>query len=242
MAGLESRLKYYFRNPKLLSQALSHASLRYETKRDIPDNQRLEFLGDAVLQLVLSEALFQRLPSSDEGALTKRRIRLVSEKALAALARKIELGHEMLLGRAEEAQGGRSRDSILADTMEAVIGAVYLDGGIEGARTFLLGLVEEEIQEALANPDAGNPKGDLQELLQAFGTPPPAYTTLNVEGPDHQKLFQVVVSLEDKTLGEGKGRSKKDAEIEAAKNALDSESLKSLLATLKKAAAAATGR
>jgi ribonuclease-3 len=142
------------------------------------------------------------------------------------------------MGRAEEAQGGRSRDSTLADAMESIIGAVYLDGGLDATRTFLLNLVEEELKEVLANPDEINPKGKLQELLQGLGTPPPDYTTLSMEGPDHLKLFHVVVSVNDTPLGEGRGRSKKEAEIEAAKSATDGAPLKKMLAELKRGAAA----
>jgi ribonuclease-3 len=237
MGTLESRLNYRFRNPALLTEALTHASLIYETKRKVPDNQRLEFLGDAVLQLVLSEALYQRLPVSDEGLMTKMRVRLVSEKALSALARRIGLGPEILMGRAEAAQGGRDRDSTLADAMEAVIGAVFLDSGMEGARAFLLHLVEPDLQAVVERPVDVNPKGQLQELLQGLGTVPPDYKTLSQEGPDHKKEFSVSVSLEGTLLGEGRGLSKKEAEITAARAALDGTPLKELLRTLNEAAA-----
>ena len=234
MDSLESRLKYRFRRSQLLEEAMSHASLRYETKRNAMDNQRLEFLGDAVLQLVLSEMLFHKLPGEDEGLLTKLRTRLVSEPALARVARTLKLGESLLLGRSEETNGGRERSSTLADAMEAVIGAVFLDGGIEAARSFILGAMNSEIQSVLDSPVEVNPKGQLQEIIQGFGVEPPSYQTIGSEGPDHMKKFCCAVSFQGRELGRGEGMNKKDAEAEAARMALEGPALKEVVRALKR--------
>ena len=232
MDSLESRLGYSFKNPRLLVEALTHPSLGHETKRAVSDNQRLEYLGDAVLQLILSEALFHRMPSSKEGMMTRARIRLVSEKALSEKARQLHLGTDLRMGRGDESQGGRNRDSSLADAMEAVIGAIYLDAGMEQSRSVLLKLFDPEINAVIADPDDKNPKGQLQEQIQGVGAVAPTYTLVSQDGPDHEKIFHVLVTHGDITLGEGRGRNKKEAEVDAARSALRGGPLKTLLLSL----------
>ncbi|MEI7996067.1 MAG: ribonuclease III, partial [Methylococcaceae bacterium] len=229
---LESRIQYAFRQPKLLEEALSHPSLRYETRKNIPDNQRLEFLGDAVLQLVLSDTLFQKLPHADEGLLTKLRTRLVSSRALLKLAQQIHLVDYIKMGRGEEANKGREREAIQADALEALIGAIYVDGTFEAARWFILRLVDTELKAVLATPIEVNPKGQLQEILQGLTGLPPNYDILESQGPDHEKLYAAAAFWQGRELGRGKGSSKKDAEINAATMALQSQVLKSLLKEL----------
>lgn len=229
MEPLESRIQYVFRQPALLDEALSHPSFRYEKRKNIPDNQRLEFLGDAVLQLVLSDAIYHRLPKADEGLLTKLRTRLVSEKPLASLARKLQLADYIKLGRGEAANKGRERESIQADAMEALIGAIYVDGGWEAACTFVLRVVDADLQMILAAPLEMNPKGELQELLQATGGVAPDYHIVDAHGPDHEKQYAAAVLWNGRELGRGQGTSKKDAQIQAAAMALKGAPLNSLL-------------
>ena len=220
MESLESRLGYKFRNSLLLAEAMTHPSLAYESQRPHFDNQRLEFLGDAVLQLILTEDLFKMFPDFPEGKLTKLRSRLVSRRALARFALTIDLGAYVLLGKGEEATGGRRRVSTLADAFEALIGAVYLDGGYEGSRELVLRLFQSEIEALAGSPEERNPKGELQEHLQAIQPEPPEYEVLSESGPDHRKVFQSQVSWRGKVLAVGRGKSKKEAEARAASEAL----------------------
>ncbi|GEP40817.1 ribonuclease III [Brevifollis gellanilyticus] len=221
MEHLESVLGHSFRDRSLLTEALTHASLGYETQRTQPDNQRLEFLGDAVLQLLLSEILFDRYKDADEGLLTKTRAQLVSTKALAKVARGIQLGGFLLMGRGEESHGGRERDSSLADALEAVAGAVFIDGGMEAARHMAKRLFTAEIESLGASPVDQNPKGQLQEMLQAISPQSPSYRIIHESGPDHAKSFVAIVQWDGRELGRGHGRSKKEAEVEAARVALE---------------------
>jgi ribonuclease III len=225
---LEGILGYHFQQPTLLLQALTHGSVSYETQRSGVDNQRLEFLGDAVLQLILSEALYEAMPQADEGLLTKARANLVSAKSLAQLAREIHLGSHLHLGRGEEASGGRERESTLADALEAVIGSLYLDGGLEAARDFVLRLTGERVANAMPL-HGSNPKGDLQEKLQAVRSEGPRYSILQQAGPDHAKHFEAAVHWLGHELGRGTGRSKKEAETAAAAAALQNCELERLL-------------
>lgn len=229
MDSLESRIRYRFRDPALLEEALTHASMRHEARETPRDNQRLEFLGDAVLDLVLSEALYQRLPDRDEGVMTKLRTRLVSEGALAKMARNLGLGNFLKINRSAEITGCRDRDSTLADALEALIGAVYLDGTLEAARAMILDVSGSELQVVLAKPVDVNPKGELQELLQGLTAITPAYAILREEGPAHERLFQAIVTWNGHRLGEGVGPSKKEAEIAAAEAALAGTELKELV-------------
>lgn len=225
MDVLESVLGYTFRERRLLTMALTHGSVGYEAQKAHQDNQRLEFLGDAVLQLTLSEILYQRLPTSDEGGLTKLRARMVSAKALSAMARRLDLGSFLIMGRGEEANGGRQRESSLADVMEAVMGAIYLDGGLAPVQRFVRDLFTPELEALILNPSVENPKGQLQEIIQAVGPVPPTYRVLHESGPAHERFFQVSVCWLGKTLGTGSGKTKKEAEAEAAQQALTSATL-----------------
>lgn len=220
MQTLESRIEYKFRNSLLLAEALTHPSLAYESQRPHFDNQRLEFLGDAVLQLVITEALYNLFPEATEGHLTKLRSRVVSRRALARFAMAIQLGDYVLLGKGEEATGGRRRLSTLADAFESLIGAVYLDSGQEAAKELILRLFEVEIEEMVESPEERNPKGELQESLQAIHPTAPVYRIISESGPDHRRVFQAEVTWQDKLLAAGKGKSKKEAEARAAAEAL----------------------
>lgn len=220
MESLEQRTGYKFRNSLLLAEALTHPSLAYETQRPRFDNQRLEFLGDAVFQLILTAELFRLFPHFNEGVLTKLRSRLVSRHALNRCAQNIQLGDYLLMGKGEEASGGRERASTLADALEALLGAVYLDGGLEAARSFALRICAETLQEILDEPDEVNPKGKLQELLQARSPISPHYHIVSQDGPDHCKLFKAEVLWCGRILGSGSGKSKKLAETAAARTAL----------------------
>ncbi len=220
MEPLESRIQYKFRNPLLLAEALTHPSLAYESLRPHFDNQRLEFLGDAVLQLVITEELFARFPEFSEGQLTMLRSQLVSRKALARFAGMIGLGDYVLLGRGEEASGGRRRHSTLADAFEALVGAIYLDSGVPPARELLLRICGGEIAAIGNSPVDRNPKGELQEKLQAIRPEAPVYRIIAETGPDHRRVFQAEVSWCGRQLAVGKGKSKKEAEIRAAAEAI----------------------
>lgn len=202
---------------------MTHPSLGHETHRHHFDNQRLEFLGDAVLQLVVTEHLFARFSSAGEGRLTTRRARLVSRGSLQAHALKLDLGRHLLLGRGEEASGGRARASTLADGFEAILGALYLDGGLEVVRRFILAEMHEELERLEEEPLEINPKGQLQELLQAISPRSPVYELLSQTGREHEKTFAVRVVWEKQVLGEGTGRSKKLAESAAALAALQGQ-------------------
>ena len=222
MESLESRLGYKFRNSLLLAEAMTHPSLAYESQRPHFDNQRLEFLGDAVLQLIVTEELYRMFPDFTEGKLTKLRSRVVSRRALARFAMAIHLGDYVLLGKGEEATGGRRRLSTLADAFEALIGAVYLDAGPDPATKLVLRLFESEIGAMATSPEERNPKGELQECLQAIHPQAPSYRIIGETGPDHRRVFQAEVSWRDKILATGKGKSKKEAEARAAAEALRS--------------------
>jgi len=220
MTPLEERLGYEFRNPLLLAEAMTHSSLAYETRKPHSDNQRLEFLGDAVLQLVLTEELYRLFPDSPEGQLTKLRARLVSRGALRGYAERLGLGQFLLLGRGEESSGGRTRASSLADAFEAVVGAIHLDRGLEPARAIVLRHCRPELDEIAAEPSERNPKGELQELLQAADSPGPVYETIAQTGPHHARQFTAIARWREQEIGRGTGSSKKQAETQAAADAL----------------------
>ena len=220
MNPLEQRIGYKFRNPLLLAEALTHPSLRHETQRRHFDNQRLEFLGDAVLQLVITEYLYASFSREAEGRLTKLRSRLVSRESLKQHAAALELGQHLMLGRGEEASGGRMRDSTLADAFEALIGAIYLDSDLATVRRIILEEMGAELALIAEDPVDINPKGHLQELLQAISPRSPIYESISQTGPEHAKTFVVRVMWEGTNLGEGTGRSKKYAETAAAVEAL----------------------
>jgi len=217
----QTRVGHRFAQLELLSQALTHASFGHEKRQRLPDNQRLEFLGDAVLQLVVTDELFRRFPGLPEGRLTVQRATIVNRHHLQSLAREVGLGEELILGRGEESSQGRERSSILADAMEAVIGAVFADAGWEPARALVLRLLEPSLAQLAqdAAPQA-NPKGSLQEKLQAEGDDPPLYRCVSESGPPHARVYEVIVEWQKRELGRGKGASKKEAETRAAEAAL----------------------
>jgi ribonuclease III len=222
-AALETRLGYRFRDRGLLEHALTHRSKAHEDPSGgVIDNESLEFLGDAVLGLVIADALCRRFPQSSEGQKSKIKAMLVSTASLAELAERLDLGEHMILGRGEEKTGGRKKHALLADTCEALIAAIYLDGGLEPARQFILRELGPAIEDA-ARPDyfGRDHKSRLQEALQGLGRPLPTYRISGEVGPEHRKLFHVEVRVAGEVLAQGVGRTKKEAEQEAAKAALD---------------------
>jgi ribonuclease-3 len=218
---LEERIGYKFRNPLLLEEALTHPSVGHETQRHHFNNQRLEFLGDAILQLVITEYLYHHFSAEAEGQLTKLRSRLVSRDTLRVRAAALDLGQYLMIGRGEEASGGRERASTLADGYEALIGAVYLDSDLETARRFILTQAKPDLEDVKEEPVDINPKGHLQELLQSISPCSPAYELVSESGPEHDKTFVVKCVWEEMILGEGSGRSKKQAETAAAADAME---------------------
>ena len=196
---------------------MSHRSWCSENPGE-PSNERLEFLGDAVLGLVVTDSLYARFPEQPEGQLAKSRAAVVSAPALAEVGITLELGHHVRLGKGEDASGGREKSSILADAVEAVIGAVYLDGGIDAARTLILEQLERRISDAASRPGAFDYKTRLQEVAAADGQRPPVYM-ISESGPDHHKRFEASVSIGEQIQGTGDGSSKKEAEQRAARAA-----------------------
>ncbi len=214
---LEQKINYIFKDKTLLQLALTHCS--FSVEHGLENNQRLEFLGDAVLEAVISTFIYQKFPSFDEGKLTRLRASIVSEEPLANAAEDIELNDFILLGVGEKASGGANKPSVLSDTMEALFAAVYLDGGYFAAETVILHVLKEVIAEANDRPS--DYKTALQEYLFKKGTVNIVYTLLSTEGPPHNAVFEAEVSCNGKTLGRGKGSSKKRAEQAAAKKALE---------------------
>jgi ribonuclease-3 len=214
-------LGYKFRDLSLLKLALTHPSITQDQASPRHHNQRLEFLGDAVLQLILTLALYERFPDLDEGPMTKARAQMVNRTSLAAHSRKLELGSHLIISRGEELHGGRGRASTLADALEAVFGAVLMDGGFEAARNVILREFEESITELPLTQSTANPKGELQEWLQASSTEPPHYRMASATGPDHDREFECIVIHEGVELARGQGKSKKIAESNAALGALE---------------------
>ncbi len=219
-AQLEAALGYKFRQPELLRLALTHPSMSHESG-GAESNQRLEFLGDAVLQLCLTRELYDRFPDSDEGSLTKGRARLVNQNSLAERAMFLNLGEHLIMSRGEEANGGRLRPSILADAFEAVIGAVYLDSGQDCACATLIKQFRSQLENLDHLPKVENPKGALQEFLQAESVEAPRYEVVSATGPDHDREFECAVWHGGRELARGTGKSKKAAEVAAAAIALD---------------------
>jgi ribonuclease-3 len=218
--SLERQLAYTFRDQALLRLALTHPSVAHEQGLPVQTNQRLEFLGDAVLQLALTGELYEKFPTFGEGPLTKARAKLVNRRSLAEHARELELGRLLILSRGEDTSGGRERPSALADTFEALLGAVFLDGGFAAAREVILRQFASAFGELSGLPILENPKGELQELLQSFSTEAPRYHVASASGPDHDRLFECTVHHAGVELARGRGKSKKAAESEAALAAL----------------------
>jgi ribonuclease-3 len=213
---LEKRLGYKFSNRDLLEMALLHRSYRYEVKDVATDNQRLEFLGDAVAGFLVAAQLYRIDCEGDEGILTELRSRVTSGKAMANVARDIQLGDFMRLGKGEEMAGGRKREALLADGLEAVIGAAYLDGGVKAAEKIVAKLLIPLLGEKPSDEWMANPKGKLQELSQGLYSCGPEYKCISEEGPAHRKVFVVEAIVGGARLGQGTGPSKRVAETEAA--------------------------
>jgi ribonuclease-3 len=220
--ALQEKLGVSFNDPSRLRQALTHSSYINENPTSALDcNERLEFLGDAVLGQVISEKLYRDLPQADEGEMTTLRAALVKRDTLARLATAISLGDYLYLGKGEEASGGRSKKANLASALEALIAAVFLDQSTATTRDFILRLFQEELARVLSQGGIVNHKSQLQELLQSRGQPPPIYNVVEVSGPDHERRFSIEVRAGNTVLGRGTGKSKKLAEAAAARSALE---------------------
>ncbi len=216
---LEEHISYHFKDPKILRQALTHSSFANEQKINrTKDYERIEFLGDAVLELISSEFIFQMHKDMVEGEMTKLRSSYVCEQALAYCARQIKLNQYIFLGKGEDITGGRERDSILADVMEALIGSIFLDGGFEEAKKFIYSFVLRDLEDKELFSDS---KTLLQEIIQSQGDTSLNYVCVKEDGPDHDKVFYVEARIAgDVVIGEGNGRTKKAAEQQAAYHAI----------------------
>jgi ribonuclease-3 len=218
---LAERLSLSFHDGLLLSRALTHRSYINEHPEAIEDNERLEFLGDAVLDFVVGAWLYNRYPEMPEGDLTRMRSALVHTEQLAEFASMIQLGNALRLGRGEDQAGGRLRPALLCDTFEAIIGAIYLDMGIEAVWEFISPFLEEAADDILENHKTEDPKSQFQEWVQAQGMPAPQYVTRGTSGPDHSKVFTVDVVVSGQVYGSGSGHGKQAATKAAAQDALD---------------------
>ena len=219
MEELEKEIGYRFKNQELLKTALTHTSYAYE--KGIQSNEKLEYLGDSILEFVSSEYLYKNYPKLKEGEMTKVRATVVCETSLYKIAQKHNFGQILYLCKSEIARGGRSRTAILADSVEAVIAAIYLDGGMEEAKKFIIENLKEEIKIASKNVGQKDYKTVLQEKLQIKGEVVIDYIIVGEKGPDHDKEFEAEVRCNSKSLARGKGRTKKQAEMQDAKQALD---------------------
>lgn len=219
MKSLEEKLQYSFKNKKLLLNALTHSSYANETRDGISSNERLEFLGDSVLSIVVSEYIYKQFSNLPEGELTKLRASLVCEKSLCSFSKEMNLGEYLRLGKGEDKGGGRERPSILADAFEAVLAAIYLDGGFEKAKNHVIRFITGELKHT-DDEVFKDYKTALQEIIQRNPEESVTYILTGETGPDHDKVFEVEVRLNSNTIGVGKGKSKKQAEQFAAKEAL----------------------
>ena len=219
-ALIKERVGHAFSNPEMLRWATTHRSWRNEHDDCHGDYERLEFLGDAVIELVLTEALFRRNPDEDEGGMTRMRAGLVNETALAEVGRMLDLAPAIRLGRGEESSGGRDKDSILSDTVESVVGALFMDAGYKRTKEIVLGWFGERLDDVDRDPDY---KSRLQTRVQADGGLTPHYRTVTETGPDHDKSFEVALFVGEEEISRGAGRSKKDASQVAAREALKLE-------------------
>lgn len=219
MTEAEKKIGYKFRNILLLGEALTHSS--YANEKKTVSNERLEFLGDSVLSIIISDYIFRKGRDINEGYLTKYRAILVCEHSLAEISKKISLGSLIKLGRGEEMTGGRKRASIVSDAFEAVLASIYLDGGMEAARAWLLPLMKDAIEETLAGEHYEDYKTMLQELVQKGTTGKVTYRIVAETGLDHDKVFEVEALIDDLPHSRGKGQSKKEAEQHAAKVAYE---------------------
>lgn len=219
MERLEKEIGYKFKNQALLKTALTHTSYAYE--KNIQSNEKLEYLGDSILEFISSEYLYNNYPKLKEGEMTKVRATVVCENSLYKIAQKHHFGDMLYLGKSELASGGKNRPAILADSVEAVIAAIYLDGGVEEARKFIIENLKEEIKIASENVGQKDYKTVLQEKLQIKGEVIIEYVIIKEKGPDHDKEFEAEVRCNKKPLAQGIGRTKKQAEMQAAKQALE---------------------
>lgn len=219
VSKIEEKLGYVFKDKGLLALAFTHRSFINENKHVTQHNERLEFLGDSILGLLVADYLYQQLPNTPEGDLSYLRSRLVEATSCVLYVTKLNIDGFLLLGKGERMNDGRGRESILADLFEAIIGAIYLDGGIEASREFLFHNFAEEIESILKTP-LRNWKAILQDYCQKKFQQPPEYHILNETGPDHSKIFLVSVALNECILGQGEGSSKKEAQQAAAQEAL----------------------
>jgi ribonuclease-3 len=220
VSELQQQIAFTYRDPRLLERALTHKSYANENRLS-EHNERMEFLGDSVLSLVVSELLMNALPGASEGELSRIRAAVVSEPSLAAVARTIGLGEFLLVGRGEEQTGGRDKDSLLADSLEALVASLYLDGGMEPAGAFITRFFRDTIDRVQAAGGAADHKTELQELCQERLKILPEYRVVSETGPDHRKEFTVELSIRGEVCGRGTGRNKKEAEQRAAKEALE---------------------
>lgn len=220
MEQLEKNLKYTFKNKELLRNALAHSSYANEKKGTVTSNERLEFLGDSVLSIIVSDYIYKNFPNLPEGRLTRIRASLVCEKSLCEFSKQLKVGDYILLGKGERANGGNERPSILADAFEAILAAVYLDGGMEPARRHVLRFVKNELSH-LENENFKDYKTELQEIIQRNKEEQLTYVLTGETGPDHDKCFTVEVHLNSNVIGTGEGHSKKNAEQAAARKALE---------------------
>ncbi len=220
MKALESNLGYTFKDIKLLENALTHSSYANEVRHGVTSNERLEFLGDSVLSIIVAEHLFNKFKSIPEGELTKLRASLVCEKSLCVFSRELEIGKFLRLGKGEDKGGGRERDSILADAFEAVLAAMYIDGGMEVAKKHVMRFITAELQHT-DDEVFKDYKTTLQEIIQRNPEETVSYILTGESGPDHNKVFEVEVHLNSNVIGRGKGKNKKQAEQMAAKQALE---------------------
>ncbi|MBO5321063.1 MAG: ribonuclease III [Clostridia bacterium] len=220
MNTLQEKLQYTFKNEDLLINALTHSSYANEVRNGVSSNERLEFLGDSVLSIIVSEYIYKKFGDLPEGELTKIRASLVCEKSLCLFSREMDLGQYLRLGKGEEKGGGRERDSILADAFEAVLAAIYLDGGFEVAKKHVLRFIKDELYNHNEAETFKDYKTALQEIIQRNPEESVTYILTNETGPDHDKVFEVEVRLNSNTIGRGKGKNKKQAEQFAAKEAL----------------------
>lgn len=220
LGALAERLGLSFRDPNLLRRAFVHPSYLNEAPGAGESNQRLEFLGDAVLDLVVAQELYLRCPGLPEGELTKRRANVVNRRSLALAALKLDLGRYLVMGKGEEERGGRTRESNLESVLEALVGAVFLDSGYEGARSLTLHILGTSLAAVAAHDVSQDPKVELQELAQARGLGLPTYRVVRIEGPEHARVFTVEVIVGGKALGVGIGGRTQDAERAAAEEAL----------------------
>lgn len=222
LAVLEQKIGVTFADKSLLRQAFVHRSYLNENPGfSLPSNERLEFLGDAVLGFVVAEYLYHRFPSQPEGELTSIRAALVRAETLALVARELQLGDWLLVGRGEEATGGRGRQSILSSTLEALIGAIFLDRGLDTARDFILSFIPQQLRRIEQHKLTKDFKSSLQQLAQATYQVTPTYRTVSAVGPDHAKIFTVEVLVRDVPLAQGMGFTKQQAQQEAARKALE---------------------